>query len=1049
MARSSVAIRLATEGKAQVQRDFADIADVGGAHAARLRAKWESETSQIERMTDRAAKTAERLAAVSATPMQQRIGAATGIGATDNGAAAASAKALAQELDRAEREAQQLVAAIDPLFAAQSRYTTQVARINDLKRLGVLTEERYQQLLSAEETALDAATRAQLRHGQAAGTTRAGMQQLSFQIGDISQQLALGVRGSVIFAQQSGQVIQALQLMGGQGNAFLKFLGGPWGIALASAAVVLTPLIGKILATKDSIGDLIKKMEEEAEKTDLGRRAKDLYRQSEEGVAAAVRDRNAAMKESVEAEKSQADRDNLLAQTAMNLAIATREKTKAYLEEALAQERVAKIRAGAPGQRGELGTLGAELASNRVAQLEAELTKNQTAITEAQALLSSSRIELADQAAKLATDPAAAINKTYKDLADAAKKAAGEVKNLTLAQANDLSTKLAGIETQRLAAIKELEASKRTNSGGTAIFDAQIGSYFDTAAKYRGMSEHGDRGVLEAFFREANIALDPEKTAWCAAFVNAVLATNGVKGTGSLAASSFLNFGKDDTKSPQRGDIVVVKSSGSPSGQHVGFLDSIDAKGNVKVLAGNTGDKVASGTFGKGDVLAIRRPPTPSEAAKAGETLADKSLRQQNDFEEQRARLNEQLLAALGEQVAGYQAQSDATALQAHADHETLALKIQNNLEEGKYGEATSETAKARAAELIAINDAVEKQKLANQALQDRLHDAQQADRIAANDNAYRIEGLEYQDEIARTASEHRDVQLQILDLVYQEKLRHLEYLKAQADLVGNTEEAARIQAEINRLPEQKERDQDRTNRNTMSPGEAYLASLPKTMADLNNALQQIEVGGLEDLNKQLTEAVMSADSLGDLFGSLGDIFHNVSKQIMEELINLAIQMFIMRPLAEALFGGGSAGASGGSSSGSWISAIGSALGAIFGGSGAAGGGAGAGSQGFVGPPSAVGTHYFGGGLTWVGEHGKELVSLPRGSRITPASESRRLAAANDSGPTLSLTNYNDFRGADASSVAAIQQRLDQMEADLPARVVGAYQDARARFVIR
>jgi hypothetical protein len=35
--------------------------------------------------------------------------------------------------------------------------------------------------------------------------------------------------------------------MGGEGNnAFLKFLGGPWGIALSVAVVALTPLIGKL-----------------------------------------------------------------------------------------------------------------------------------------------------------------------------------------------------------------------------------------------------------------------------------------------------------------------------------------------------------------------------------------------------------------------------------------------------------------------------------------------------------------------------------------------------------------------------------------------------------------------------------------------------------------------------------------------------------------------------------------------------------------------------------------------------------------------------------
>jgi len=207
----------------------------------------------------------------------------------------------------------------------------------------------------------------------------------------------------------------------------------------------------------------------------------------------------------------------------------------------------------------------------------------------------------------------------------------------------------------------------------------------------------------------------------------------------------------------------------------------------------------------------------------------------------------------------------------------------------------------------------------------------------------------------------------------------------------------------------------------------------------------------------------MNAKSLGDFFGDLKGIFHNVAASILKDLLDLAIQMFIMRPIAQALFGGGQAGAGGaqGGGGGIWgtvISGIGSALGAVFGG----GGGFDSGSfNSTVASNSAAlnaipmnvgyatGTHYFSGGAAWVGEHGPEMVSLPRGSRITPAGESRRLAAANDSGPRISLTNHNDFRGADPAAVAAIEQKLGRMEAELPGRVVQAYQDAKSRFVIR
>jgi hypothetical protein len=83
-------------------------------------------------------------------------------------------------------------------------------------------------------------------------------------------------------------------------------------------------------------------------------------------------------------------------------------------------------------------------------------------------------------------------------------------------------------------------------------------------------------------------------------------------GTGSLAASSFLNFGKDDTNRPSA--ATLSSSSRAAAGEHVGFVDSVDKAGNVKVLGGNTGDKVGDATYSKSQVLAIRRPPTPSES---------------------------------------------------------------------------------------------------------------------------------------------------------------------------------------------------------------------------------------------------------------------------------------------------------------------------------------------------------------------------------------------------------------------------------------------------
>lgn len=63
-------------------------------------------------------------------------------------------------------------------------------------------------------------------------------------------------------------------------------------------------------------------------------------------------------------------------------------------------------------------------------------------------------------------------------------------------------------------------------------------------------------------------------------------------------------------------------------------------------------------------------------------------------------------------------------------------------------------------------------------------------------------------------------------------------------------------------------------------------------------------------------------------------------------------------------------------------------------------------------PMQATGTRYWRGGVTMVGEHGPELVALPRGAAVYSAAQSRNLlAAAASGGPSVNVTAhvYNDL----------------------------------------
>jgi hypothetical protein len=104
-------------------------------------------------------------------------------------------------------------------------------------------------LVAAE---LGPTTAAQRRLTTVTGQSRAGMQQLGFQLNDVAVQWASGQKASIIFAQQISQVTQAVQLMSGGTSKFASFIGGPWGIALTLAVTVLAPLVAKMFEGTDA-----------------------------------------------------------------------------------------------------------------------------------------------------------------------------------------------------------------------------------------------------------------------------------------------------------------------------------------------------------------------------------------------------------------------------------------------------------------------------------------------------------------------------------------------------------------------------------------------------------------------------------------------------------------------------------------------------------------------------------------------------------------------------------------------------------------------------
>jgi uncharacterized protein (TIGR02594 family) len=145
------------------------------------------------------------------------------------------------------------------------------------------------------------------------------------------------------------------------------------------------------------------------------------------------------------------------------------------------------------------------------------------------------------------------------------------------------SRQFARLEHRRLASVRRLHrmASESTGSGGASSLVAE-------ARRYLGGNPTG-------------WAHD-----WCGRFMNLMLERTGHRGTGSNFALSFARYGRR-LSGPQVGAVAVMARRG---GGHVGVVSGMLPNGDVKVISGNHGHRVAESVYSRGRIVAFVVPTT-------------------------------------------------------------------------------------------------------------------------------------------------------------------------------------------------------------------------------------------------------------------------------------------------------------------------------------------------------------------------------------------------------------------------------------------------------
>ncbi len=191
-----------------------------------------------------------------------------------------SANDNATSFARLQAEAKQLVAAVDPMAAAQQRAREQIELANKAHAAGLISGPQH---AAAMKMYGDAAKEA----GGKVGLAAYQVTNLTAQIQDGFVQITGGQNPLMVLIQQGPQATAA---MGGLGNA-IKLLASPWTAVAAAAAAFLIPIVAGIARAADlaaetrALGVAIRGMGKDAE-VSAGQLAAMVEQLRRQGIAA-------------------------------------------------------------------------------------------------------------------------------------------------------------------------------------------------------------------------------------------------------------------------------------------------------------------------------------------------------------------------------------------------------------------------------------------------------------------------------------------------------------------------------------------------------------------------------------------------------------------------------------------------------------------------------------------------------------------------------------------------------------------------------------------
>lgn len=669
-----------------------------------------------------------------------------------------------------------------------------------------------------------------------------------------SDAFAAGAPIAQIFSMEIGRVAEAASLSGDSLGRVGAFLSGPWGLALTVAIAALAPLVAKLLEGNDALGKEIEKLKQNAEQTEIARRAKEAFAKTTDGAIDDVRSLTEELRKQNDALRTGAELMNIRAKKDLETSKEGREKIAADLKRA--REQLEAVKSGSANGGtvgGSSNAAGLVYAQNQVDKLEARLKVVDKAIADATAAYMRSRANIADEAAKRAIDPTEQIKRNYD----------GPGGIIEKAKARLIAERVTTFEMER-----QLQ-----------ILRAQEKAALDAAAKAK--SEARKKGNDNQLGREVSVA---EATAIAASIGGRV--TSGYRSTADqtriyndkMSGRHDGPVAKPGTSDHERGQAIDIAYG---PGITIASIRAAYAKQGVALrqILDEPAQRVFHVAWGK-------KGPSQEVLDKRAEAAREKAANDDRAYQSQLGQAQERIKRDMASLADTIEQRAITEAFGIDNARVQRNLEIQDQVKAGKITEA-------RARILEGLNDSAAG--LETEAVKKKLREAQ-ADRtleIGRDEIRDKIALLQLQGSLATTSEDRKRIALQILD--YEER-------EARATLANaisketDPQRKAGLEAQLGDLTPQYALQRQGAERQNADPLEAYKLHLQESVGGMNDALKAVQADGLRGVEDGLIGIVSGTESVGSAFKKMANA-------IIADLARIAVEQLIFKVLGLSLPG--------------------------------------------------------------------------------------------------------------------------------------------------